>query len=81
MGDGDMSTEGDNIIRMRKVMRHSVDFHQAANIMANGHLGGFAESLALTWFRADPANREKIQANWADLFVNAFEIFELRDKK
>lgn len=61
-------------------LRRPVDFHQAANIMANGHLGGFAESLAITWFRADSINREKIQANWADLFVNAFEIFELRDK-
>ena len=65
-----------NVIKMRK----PVDFHQAANIMANGHLGGFAESLALTWFRADPANREKIQANWPDLFIRAFEIFEIRDK-
>ena len=81
MGDGDMSDLGDNIIRMRKTMRQLVDFHQAANIMANGHLGGFAESLALTWFRADASNREKIQATWPDLFVRAFEIFELRDKK
>lgn len=62
-------------------MRRLVDFHQAANIMANGHLGGFAESLALTWFRADTVNREKIQAAWPDLFVRAFEIFEIRDKK
>lgn len=66
-----------NVIRMRK----PVDFHQAANVMANGHLGGFAESLAMTWFRADSINREKIQATWPDLFINAFEIFELRDKK
>ena len=65
-----------NVIKMRK----PVDFHQAANIMANGHLGGFAESLALTWFRADFPNREKIQANWPDLFIRAFEIFEIRDK-
>ena len=43
-------------------LRQPVEFHQAANVMANGHLGGFAESLALTWFRADPMNREKIQA-------------------
>lgn len=62
-------------------LRQPVDFHQAANLMANGHLGGFAESLALTWFRADPANREKIQATWPDLFVRAFEIFEERDRK
>ena len=66
-----------NIIKMRR----PVDFHQAANVMANGYLGGFAESLAMTWFRADPTNREKIQATWPDLFINAFEIFELRDKK
>lgn len=62
-------------------LRRPVDFHQAANIMANGHLGGFAESLALTWFRADSTNREKIQATWADLFINAFEIFEMRDRQ
>lgn len=62
-------------------LRQPVDFHQAANLMANGHLGGFAESLAMTWFRADSVNREKIQATWPDLFINAFEIFELRDKK
>ena len=66
-----------NIIKMRR----PVDFHQAANVMANGYLGGFAESLAMTWFRADSTNREKIQATWPDLFINAFEIFELRDKK
>ena len=66
-----------NVIKMRQ----PVDFHRAANLMSNGHLGGFAESLALTWFRADPANREKIQATWPDLFVRAFEIFEERDKK
>ena len=73
MGEKQMS----NIIKMHR----PVEFHQAANIMANGHLGGFAESLALTWFRADPTNREKIQATWPDLFVRAFEIFELRDRK
>jgi hypothetical protein len=73
MGEKQMS----NIIKMHR----PVEYHQAANIMANGHLGGFAESLALTWFRADPTNREKIQATWPDLFVRAFEIFELRDKK
>jgi hypothetical protein len=73
MGKKQMS----NIIKMHR----PVEYHQAANIMANGHLGGFAESLALTWFRADPTNREKIQATWPDLFVRAFEIFELRDKK
>lgn len=61
-------------------LRRPVDFHQAANIMANGHLGGFAESLALTWFRADALNREKIQSTWPELFVRGFEIFELRDK-
>lgn len=61
-------------------LRRPVDFHQAANTMANGHLGGFAESLALTWFRADSINREKIQDTWPELFINAFEIFELRDK-
>lgn len=66
-----------NIIKLRR----PVDFHQAANIMANGHLGGFAESLAMTWFRADPANREKIQATWPDLFINAFEVFEREDRK
>ena len=76
-----MSNAGDNIILMRTKMRRLVDFHQAANLMANGHLGGFAESLALTWFRADSVNREKIQATWPDLFISAFEIFELRDKK
>lgn len=76
-----MSNVGDNIIKMRNTMRRPIDFHQAANIMSNGHLGGFAESLALTWFRADSVNREKIQANWPELFVNAFEIFELRDRK
>ena len=65
-----------NIIKLRR----PVDYHQAANTMANGHLGGFAESLALTWFRADSINREKIQATWPELFINAFEIFELRDK-
>lgn len=70
-----------NIIKMRTTMRQPVDFHQAANIMANGHLGGFAESLALTWFRADPENRNKIQATWPELFLRAFEIFELRDRK
>jgi len=66
-----------NVIKLRR----PVDYHQAANTMANGHLGGFAESLALTWFRADSVNREKIQATWPELFINAFEIFELRDKK
>ena len=71
---------GDNIILMRQKMRQSIDFHQAANIMSNGHLGGFAESLALTWFRADSVNRDKIQATWPELFIRAFEIFELRDK-
>lgn len=60
-------------------MRRPVDFHQAANIMSNGHLGGFAESLALTWFRADSVNREKIQSTWPELFVAAFELFEGRD--
>lgn len=62
-------------------LRQPVDFHQAANVMANGHLGGFAESLALTWFRADSNNREKIQATWPELFERALEIFELRDRK
>jgi hypothetical protein len=62
-------------------LRQPVDFHQAANVMANGHLGGFAESLALTWFRADSYNREKIQATWPELFERALEIFELRDRK
>jgi hypothetical protein len=62
-------------------MHRPVDFHQAANVMSNGHLGGFAESLALTWFRADSVNRERIQTTWPELFVNAFEIFEMRDKK
>ena len=66
-----------NVIKLHR----PVEYHQAANIMANGHLGGFAESLALTWFRADPVNREKIQVTWPELFINAFEIFELRDKK
>ena len=61
-------------------MRRPVDFHQAANTMANGHLGGFAESLALTWFKADPVNREKIQATWPELFITAFELFENRDR-
>ncbi len=65
-----------NVIKMRR----SVDFHQAANIMANGALGGFAESLAMTWFRADSGNKEKIQATWPDLFIRAFEIFEGRDR-
>jgi len=65
-----------NVIKLRK----PVDFHQASNLMANGHLGGFAESLAITWFKADPVNREKIQATWPDLFIRAFEIFEERDK-
>ena len=73
-------SEGDNIIKMRTTMRQSVDFHQAATIMANGHLGGFAESLALTWFRADSLNREKIQSTWPELFVRGFEIFEARDR-
>ena len=62
-------------------MRRPVEFHQAANVMSNGHLGGFAESLALTWFRADPVNRERIQATWPELFVRAFEIFKLKDQK
>ena len=62
-------------------LRQPVEFHQAANVMANGHLGGFAESLALTWFRADSNNREKIQATWPELFERAIEIFELRDRK
>ena len=66
-----------NVIQLRR----PVDFHQAINVMVKGDLGGFAESLALTWFRADPANREKIQATWPDLFLTAFEIFELRDRK
>lgn len=66
-----------NVIKMRR----PVDFHQAANVMANGDLGGFAESLAITWFRADAINRDKIQGTWPELFLNAFEIFELRDKK
>ena len=66
-----------NVIKMRR----PVDFHQAANVMANGHLGGFAESLAMTWFRADSINRDKIQSTWPDLFINAFEIFEGKDKK
>ena len=65
-----------NVIKMRR----PVDFHQAANIMADGHLGGFAESLAMTWFKADLTNKEKIQSGWPDLFIRAFEIFELRDK-
>lgn len=65
-----------NVIKMRR----PVDFHQAANIMADGHLGGFAESLAMTWFKADLTNKEKIQSVWPDLFIRAFEIFELRDK-
>jgi len=73
MGEKQMS----NVIKLRR----PVDFHQAANTMANGHLGGFAESLALTWFRADSLNREKIQTTWPELFLNAFEIFELRDRK
>lgn len=73
MGEKQMS----NVIKLHR----PVEFHQAANIMSNGHLGGFAESLALTWFRADPVNREKIQTTWPELFINAFEIFELRDKK
>ena len=72
MGDEQVST----VIKLHR----PVDFHQAANTMANGHLGGFAESLALTWFRADSYNREKIQATWPELFIRAFEIFELRDK-
>lgn len=75
-----MNNIGDNIIKMRTTMRQPVNFHQAANIMANGHLGGFAESLALTWFKADSINREKIQANWPELFIHAFEIFERKDK-
>ena len=65
-----------NVVKMRK----PVDFHQAANVMANGHLGGFAESLAMTWFRADNLNRWKIQSNWPELFLEAFEIFERKDK-
>jgi hypothetical protein len=65
-----------NVIKLKR----PVDFHQAANIMSNGHLGGFAESLALTWFRADSLNREKIQATWPGLFIQAFEVFEMRDK-
>jgi len=73
MGEKQMS----NVIKLKR----PVDFHQAANTMANGHLGGFAESLALTWFRADSLNREKIQSTWPELFLNAFEIFELRDRK
>lgn len=62
-------------------LRRPVDFHQAATIMANGHFGGFAESLALTWFRADSLNREKIQSTWPELFIHAFELFELRDRR
>lgn len=65
-----------NVIKLRK----PVDFHQAANIMAKGDLGGFAESLSITWFRADSVNKEKIQATWPDLFIAAFEIFEGRDR-
>ena len=66
-----------NIIKLRR----PVDFHQAANLMAQGHLGGFAESLAITWFKADPTNREKIQTTWPELFIHAFELFELRDRR
>ncbi len=66
-----------NIIKMIR----PVDYHQAANTMANGHMGSFAESLALTWFKADTINKAKIQATWPELFIRAFEIFELRDKK
>ena len=73
MGDEQLN----NVIKMRQ----PADFHQAANVMANGHLGGFAESLAITWFRADSVNRDKIQATWPDLFVRAFEVFEARDQK
>jgi len=65
-----------NVIKLRR----PVDFHQAANIMSNGYLGGFAESLALTWFRADSLNREKIQSTWPEIFVKAFELFESRDR-
>ena len=66
-----------NVVKMIR----PVDYHQAANMMANGHLGGFAESLALTWFKADPVNRVKIQATWPELFIRAFELFELKDKR
>jgi hypothetical protein len=65
-----------NVIKMIR----PVDFHQAANVMADGHLGGFAESLALTWFKADSVNKAKIQSGWAELFLKAFEIFEARDR-
>ena len=73
MGDEQVST----VIKMRR----PVDFHQAANTMAKGELGGFAESLALTWFRADAANREKIQTTWPHLFIYAHEIFEMKDRR
>jgi hypothetical protein len=66
-----------NVIRLRQ----PVDFHQAANVMADGHMGGFAESLALTWFKADTINKTKIQATWPELFIQAFQIFELKDKR
>lgn len=66
-----------NVIKLKR----PVDFHQAASFMAKGELGGFAESLALTWFRADSVNRDKIQGTWPDLFIRAFEIFEERDKR
>jgi hypothetical protein len=65
-----------NVIKMRR----PADFHQAANIMAKGDLGGFAEALAMAWFRADSINKEKIQATWPELFIAAFEIFEGRDR-
>ena len=76
MGDEQMS----NVIKMRTSMRRPADFHHAANVMANGHFGGFAESLALTWFRADAENKDKIQANWPELFIRAFEVFEGQKK-
>ena len=68
---------------MGKVLRMArpVDFHQAANVMTQGHLGGFAESLGMTWFKADSINKAKIQITWPELFVRAFEIFELKDRK
>lgn len=66
-----------NVVKMIR----PVDYHRAANMMANGHLGGFAESLALTWFKADAVNKAKIQATWPELFIRAFELFELKDKR
>lgn len=62
-------------------LKQPVDYHHAANMMANGHLGGFAESLGLTWFRADSLNREKIQSTWPELFEKAFQVFLDKDRK